>query len=169
MSLYIKQGLNVFDLEDIHQYLIEDYNYTKKEGLLCNFMALVRNAKYCWGLFEDNDGYEVCVGFAYVTVCEEVMNMELFSIHPLYRRRKLGRSFALTLIDHYKQLQTISDVKLTALHNSVKFWEKIGFIVDEHHRDIMMEFYHQFSEISKLTIKMVLANKYTYRQLPINE
>lgn len=123
----IVQGLTLEDLDTIHEWMINDYDITLQTGLLHNFMMLVKNAKECWGLYNRC----MCIGFAYVEKKSDHLSMELFSIHPEYRKRGLGRRFALTLLLHLKSMYNIPSVQLLATRDAVDFWEKVGFIADK--------------------------------------
>lgn len=121
--MYIARGLKFPDLEDIHSWLIDDYNAKLKAGLLYDFMTLVEKANDCWGLFHN----DMCIGVAYFRVIAGSINIEIVTIHPEHRRKGLGKAFVLTLIDHIKCSEVIHTIRLHSLPDSVEFWERIGF------------------------------------------
>lgn len=105
-------------------WLIDDYNPPHKVGLLYDFMTLIKHSDECWGLF---DGQNNCIGFSYITTTDDIVEIELFSVHPGYRSQGLGKRFALTLIKNKDK------VVLTPLTESIPFWEKLGFLHDKYH------------------------------------
>lgn len=150
--MYIARGLKFPDLEDIHSWLVDDYNAKLKAGLLYDFMTLVEKANDCWGLFHN----DMCIGVAYFKVVAGAINIEIVSVHPDYRGKGLGRNFVLTLISFIKSQEKIHTMRLNSLPDSVKFWEHIGFVKS------------RYQPVST-SIKMIWEKLIEYDEIPMIE
>lgn len=123
---YISQGLSFDNLKTIHRWLINDYNFENKTGLLSYFMTLVKYKDLCWGLFDKTDN--TCIGFALLFEGNGT-HIDLFSIEQSIRKKGLGKNFILTLIDNTRHNGKIT---LNSLPYAITFWKKIGFVCEEH-------------------------------------
>lgn len=142
-DIYIKQGLSLTDLENIHSWLIKDLlTLGTRNGLLWNFMFLVTNKEKCWGLFHDRGGYSVCIGFALI---DNISQIELFSIDIFYRLNGLGKRFILSILNSV--CPDLYKCNLISTDESVGFWEKVGFSYKE---DIVP---------NKMELKRIIPNK----------
>lgn len=127
-SFFAFHGLLLDDLEDIHAWLVDDLiaDIRADPTVLMTFMDLVRHRKDCWGLFEEHDGIEMCIGFALFKEHEGYLEVQSFAIAPAYRRQGLGQRFALTAIN-ITQHDISKPIRVTPMNNSDEFWEEIGF------------------------------------------
>jgi len=127
-SLYISKGLSLDNLKTIHRWLINDYDFERKNGLLPYFMLLVKYKDECWGLFHEVNGNCICIGFALLFEDNNNLHIDLFSIDNEFRNCGWGKRFILTLID---SINPKDKVTVNSLPSAVNFWQKVGFVCQD--------------------------------------
>lgn len=132
-TIYIRQSLSNHDLKTIHRWLIQDYDFEHKTGLLYSFTNIVQHKEICWGLFYCDEIITIprCIGFALLLEKNAALHINLFSIDSAFRKCGYGRNFILTVLDH---VAFGGDITLNSLPSVIHFWKKMGFVYDYDHK-----------------------------------
>jgi ribosomal protein S18 acetylase RimI-like enzyme len=131
-TFFTYRGLLLDDLEDIHMWLVDDLIADLRADpeadpvVLLTFMDLVRHRSDCWGLFEEFEGIDLCIGFILFKEHDDYLEVKSFAIAPSYREQGLGRRFALTVIN-IMQREVSKPVRVVPVNDSDEFWGEVGF------------------------------------------
>lgn len=112
------------DIEKIHEWLLKEQKSTN-EGFYCNWKIIERAS-------ENNDllifkyGY-LPIGFLVWSKKEAYTEIDIFEIHPNFRRKGLGKAF-LTKVSEHLINEDIFVIELYCTSpEAEKFWIKMGF------------------------------------------
>lgn len=132
-------------LAHIHDWLMDDVmeamNTSMKEPLelLRKFSFLLYGHAQHFVLVDEKN--DQCIGVILFERQIGHLELKLFSIAPEYRKKGLGKRFALTAIDIVRKIQPFKiPIRVYPFNDSTKFWGAIGFDrIDDNYMELKRE------------------------------